>query len=70
MTNKNYKKYMKKNDEKEFNLWQIFAFSFFGMLLIFTFLIKSFSPSVDVSIGDSHQGVETDFSTIFRRIYY
>ena len=62
MATKNYKKYMKKNNEKDYNLWQIFAFSFFGMLLIFTFLIKSFSPSVDVSIGDSHQGVETEFS--------
>jgi hypothetical protein len=30
----------------------VFVFSFFGMLLFFTFLIKSFSPSVDVSIGD------------------
>ncbi len=28
------------------------------MLLVFTFLIKSFSPSVDVSIGDYKQ--ETD----------
>ena len=60
MATKNYKKYMKKTNEKEYNLWQIFAFSFFGMLLIFTFLIKSFSPSVDVSIGDSNQGVEID----------
>ena len=30
----------------------VVVFSFFGMLLFFTFLIKSFSPSVDVSIGD------------------
>ena len=26
----------------------------------YTFLIKSFSPSVDVSIGDSNQGIEQD----------
>lgn len=62
MATKNYKKYMKKTNEKEYNLWQIFAFSFFGMLLIFTFLIKSFSPTVDVSIGDSNQGLEIDGS--------
>lgn len=62
MATKNYKKYMKKTNEKEYNLWQIFAFSFFGMLLIFTFLIKSFSPSVDVSIGDSNQGLEMNVS--------
>ena len=60
MATKNYKKYMKKSNNKEYNLWQIFAFSFFGMLLFFTFLIKSFSPSVDVSIGESNQGVEVD----------
>ena len=60
MATKNYKKYMKKTPTKDFNLWQLFAFSFFGMLLFFTFLIKSFSPSVDVSIGDSNQGVEVE----------
>ena len=48
-----YKKYMKKEAQKEENsLLKIFIISFFGMLLIFTFLIKSFSPTVDTSIGE------------------
>ena len=48
-----YKKYMKKDAQKEENgLLKIFIISFFGMLLVFTFLIKSFSPTVDTSIGD------------------
>ena len=46
---------MKKETPKEYSLWKLFAISFFGMLLVFTFLIKSFSPSVDVSIGDYKQ---------------
>ena len=59
----NYKKYMKKpsNNNKEYSLIKLFAISFFGMLLVFTFLIKSFSPSVDVSIGDYKQ--EADLET-------
>ena len=52
MAARTYKKYMKKNTPKDYTLWKLFAISFFGMLLIFTFIIKSFSPSVDVSIGD------------------
>lgn len=48
-----YKKYMKKNVRKEdHHLIKLFVVTLFGMLLIFTYLIKSFSPSVDVSIGD------------------
>ena len=47
-----YKKYMKNNVQKDNSLLKIFIMSFFGMLLIFTFLIKSFSPTVDTSIGD------------------
>ena len=47
-----YKKYMKKDVQNENPLIKIFVLSFFGMLLIFTFLIKSFSPTVDTSIGD------------------
>lgn len=62
MTNKNYKKYMKKNKQNSLNLLQLFGVSFFGMLLVFTFLIKSFSPSVDVSIGENTQGVEVEVS--------
>ena len=36
-------------------LKKLFIVSFFGMLLVFTFVIKSFSPSVDVTIGDYQQ---------------
>ena len=50
-----YKKYMKKDARTESPLLKIFIFSFFGMLLVFTFLIKSFSPTVDTSIGDYQQ---------------
>ena len=47
---------MKKEAQKEENgLLKIFIISFFGMLLVFTFLIKSFSPTVDTSIGDYQQ---------------
>ena len=52
MAAQGYKKYMKKNATKDYTLWKIFVLSFFGMLLVSTFIIKSFSPSVDVSIGD------------------
>lgn len=52
MAARTYKKYMKKNVKNDYALWKLFVISFFGMLLIFTFIIKSFSPSVDVSIGD------------------
>ncbi len=55
MASRGYKKYMKKNSQKDYSLWKLFAISFFGMLLVFTFLIKSFTPSVDVSIGDYKQ---------------
>ena len=50
-----YKKYMKDDVKKDSSLLKIFVLSFFSMLLIFTFLIKSFSPSVDTSIGDYQQ---------------
>ena len=53
-----YKKYMKKSASKDYTLLKLFVISFFGMLLVFTFLIKSFSPSVDVSIGDYQQDTE------------
>jgi hypothetical protein len=59
MTGGGYKKYMKKSAQrKDYSLVQLFVMSFFGMLLIFTFLIKSFSPSVDVSIGDYKQDAD------------
>lgn len=55
-----YKKYMKNNAQKQENsLLKIFIISFFGMLLVFTFLIKSLSPSVDTSIGEYQQEIES-----------
>ena len=58
MSARTYKKYMKKNAPKEYSLLKLFILSFFGMLLIFTFLIKSFTPTVDVSIGEYKQEPE------------
>jgi len=55
MANRNYKKYMKNNGARDFTLIKLFAISFFGMLFVFTYLIKSFTPSVDVSIGEYQQ---------------
>ena len=55
MTGRGYKKYMKQSNIKDYSLLKIFLVSFFGMLLVFTFIIKSFTPSVDVSIGDYKQ---------------
>ena len=43
-----------------YNLLKIFIISFFGMLLFFTFLIKSFTPTVDVSIGGDYDKEETE----------
>ncbi len=61
MAKSGYKKYMKKSAQgRDFSLIQLFVISFFGMLLLFTFLIKSFSPSVDVSIGDYKQESEIE----------
>ena len=56
---------MKKSaKKKDYSLIQLFVISFFGMLLVFTVLIKSFSPSVDVSIGDYKQEPEIEEKTI------
>ncbi len=55
MAKSGYKKYMKQTNEKDYGLLKLFVVSFFGMLLVFTFIIKSFTPSVDVSIGDYQQ---------------
>jgi preprotein translocase subunit SecF len=56
MSARTYKKYMKKNvNNNNYTLLKLFIISFFGMLLVFTFVIKSFSPTVDVSIGDNVQ---------------
>lgn len=60
MAKQAYKKYMKKEAVKDYSLLKVFIFSFFGMLLLFTFIIKSFSPSVDVSIGDYKQETESE----------
>ena len=60
MAGRGYKKYMKKNVQKDYNLVKIFVISFCAMLLIFTYLIKSFTPSVDVSIGDYKQETEIE----------
>ena len=54
-----YKKYMKKEAQKDNSLLKIFVLSFFGMLIVFTFLIKSFSPTVDTSIGDYQDNSES-----------
>ena len=62
MAARTYKKYMKKKVTKDYSLVKLFVASFFGMLLIFTFIIKSFTPSVDVSIGDYQQETEVDNS--------
>ena len=61
-----YKKYMKKDSSKNYALWRLFIISFLGMLLLFTFLIRSFSPSVDVSIGDYRQesNIDADEKTV------
>ena len=60
MAARTYKKYMKQNVKKDYNLVKIFIVSFFVMLFVFTYIIKSFTPSVDVSIGDYKQETSTD----------
>ena len=54
MAAKGYKKYMKQDIRKGHPLVKIFIVSFFGMLLLCTFLINSVAKkmSVDTSIGD------------------
>ena len=68
MAARTYKKYMKKNTQKDYSLLKLFAFSFFAMLLVFTFIIKSFTPSVDVSIGDYKQESTSDDSEEIKKI--
>ena len=43
---------MKQNRKETNSLTKIFALAFFGTLLLATFLIKTFSPTADTSIGD------------------
>lgn len=54
MVTHGYKKYMKKDARKGHPLVKIFIISFFGMLLISTFIINSLAKNmtVDTSIGD------------------
>lgn len=48
-----YKKYMKKTTKKNNHFFiNLFLITLFGMLIIFTYVFKSFTPDVDVSIGD------------------
>ncbi len=68
MAARTYKKYMKKKIEKDYTLLKLFVISFFGMLLIFTFIIKSFTPPVDVSIGDYKQETEIDNSEEMKKV--
>ena len=68
MAARTYKKYMKKNVAKDYTLIKLFVISFFGMLLVFTFLIKSFSPSVDVSIGDYKEEAIVDNSEEIKKV--
>lgn len=68
MAARTYKKYMKKNVSKDYTLLKLFVVSFFGMLLVFTFLIKSFSPSVDVSIGDYKEEAIVDNSDEIKKV--
>lgn len=59
-----YKKYMKKDVQKDNSLIKIFIISFFGMLLVFTFLIKSFTPTVDTSIGEYRVEEQVDDNSV------
>ena len=54
MSTHGYKKYMKKNVRQEHPQLKIFIISFFGALLLSTFIINSFAQrmSVDTSVGD------------------
>ncbi len=54
MTSHGYKKYMKKDTQKNNNVLKVFVFSFFGMLLVFSFIFSYLSKNmtVDTSIGE------------------
>ncbi len=54
MVARGYRKYMKKDAQQGHPLVKIFVISFFGMLLLSTFLINSIAKkmTVDTSIGD------------------
>ena len=67
MSSHGYKKYMKKEARESNPFIKIFIISFFGMLLLFTFIIKSVMPSVDTSIGD-YKEEPTDETEISKKI--
>lgn len=54
MASRGYKKYMKKDVRQGHPLLKIFVLSFFGMLLLSTFVISSLAKkmTVDTSVGD------------------
>ena len=64
--NQGYKKYMKKNTTKDYSLFKLFIISFFGMLLVFTFLITTLSPNVDTSIGGDKPEDGSDAGNLFK----
>ncbi|MDO5306816.1 MAG: SPOR domain-containing protein [bacterium] len=64
--NQGYKKYMKKNTTKDYSLFKLFIISFFGMLLVFTFLITTLSPNVDTSIGGDKPEEGNDAGNLFK----
>lgn len=68
MAARTYKKYMKRNISKDYTLLRLFIFSFLGMLLVFTYLIKSFTPPADVSIGDYKQEIEVDNAEEMKKV--
>lgn len=63
-----YKKYMKKEARESNPLIKIFIISFFGMLLFFTFIIKSLMPNVDTSIGDYKEQPSINEEEISKKI--
>lgn len=68
MSSRGYKKYMKKEARESNSFIKIFIISFFGMLLFFTFVIKSLMPSVDTSIGDYKEQPSVDEEEISKKI--
>ena len=68
MSSHGYKKYMKKEAQEASPFLKIFIISFFGMLLFFTFVIKSFMPNVDTSVGDYKEQSTIDEEEITKKI--
>ena len=64
MASRNYKKYMKKEVKKDFSALKLFFLIFFGMLLFFIVVIKTYFPSVDVSIGDYNHSTEPEIPEV------